>query len=285
MKPKQGCIARAAWLMASSTAVILIAGTGVAFGMVQRRASTDVPAQQAGSATAECEPGQVALAAGFAAPGWDPTTATGGPVARFTSMPAGKRGVKTSGFNFGQIDSNVLESYAYCGKRAHPPQIRSKRVQVAPGTLGSVTAECPQGSQAISGGFESNRGVITLTSKRAGERGWTVERCQHRQLGERRANLAGGLCVLQDARATMVTVSKDATVGAGFLNSTVRCPDNGKALAGGFDGHVGGLGEQLNAAGALDSKRTADGHAWTTSSLSVSAPSLATITTYAYCRD
>ena len=77
---------------------------------------------------------------------------------------------------------------------------------------------------------------------------------------------------------------EDATVGASFLNSTVRCPDNGKALAGGFDGHISALGEQLTAAGALDSKRTADGHAWTTSSLSVSAPSLATITTYAYCR-
>ena len=130
MKSKHGCIARAAWLMASSTAVILIAGTGVALGMVQRRAATDVPAQQAGSATAECEPGQVALAAGFAAPGWDPSTATGGPVARVASMPAGKRGIKTTGFNFGDADSHELESFAYCGKRAHPPR---DQIQARPG--------------------------------------------------------------------------------------------------------------------------------------------------------
>ena len=284
MTSKHGCLARAASLIASSAAVVLIAGAGVAQGMVQRRAATTVPPQTLGSATARCDQGQVALAAGFATPGWDPITATGGPVARFASMPAGKHGVKTAGFNFGDTETHELQSFAYCGKRTHPPQTRSKRVQVARGTLGSVTAECPQGSQAISGGFATNRGVITLTSKRVGTRGWKVSGFNIDNSG-----IPGGQAWLaayaycKTPGPTIATESKDATVGGGFLNSIVRCPNNGKALAGGFDGHISGLGGQLTAAGALDSKRTADGHAWTTSSLSVSAPSLATITTYAYC--
>lgn len=285
MKPKHGWIARTVGLMASSTAVIVIAGTGVALGMVQRRAATDVPAQQTGSATANCKPGQVALAAGFAAPGWDPSTASGGPVARFGSMPAGTRGVKTTGFNFGETETHELESFAYCGKRARPPQTRSKRVEVAPGTLGSVTAKCPQGSRAISGGFATNRGVITLTSKRAGSSGWEVAGFNIDDSGNPGGAWLAAYAFCKTPGPAIVTESRAATVGTGFLNSTVRCPDNGKALAGGFDGHISGLGGQLTAAGALDSKRTADGHAWTTSSLSVSAPTLATITTYAYCRN
>src|SRR3989442_11432220 len=76
----------------------------------------------------------VALAAGFASPGFDPA-AGGGPVARFDSMPAGKRGVTTTGFNFGN-QAGELASFAYCGNRARPPRVRSKRVQVAPSRYG-----------------------------------------------------------------------------------------------------------------------------------------------------
>ena len=135
---------------------MVIAGATVALGAVQRRSCDDVPPQATGSATAKCKHGQVALAAGFAAPDFDPSSG-GGPVARFASRFAGKRGVKTTGFNFGNNPSE-LDSFAYCGKRARPPEVRSKSVQVTPGSFGSVVAKCPHGSQAIAGGFASNRG-------------------------------------------------------------------------------------------------------------------------------
>jgi hypothetical protein len=236
-----------------------------------------------GSATARCKHGQVALAAGFAAPGFDPSS-SGGPVARFDSVPAGKRGVKTTGFNFGS-DPGELDSFAYCGKRARPPQVRSKRVQVTPSRFGSVVARCPHGSQAIAGGFGTNQLVITLTSKRTGRRGWKVGGVNLNDSG----NPSGPAWLTAYAYCKapgpkIVTRSRDATVSSGLRTSNVKCPKHGKALSGGFDGHVGRAGGQLTAAGALDSKRAAHGRAWTTSAVSASAPNEATITTYAYCR-
>lgn len=284
MKRQRGWIARAALLVASSSAMLSIAGTGVAFGAVQRHATTRVAPQVSGSATAECRPGYVVLAAGFASPGYDPLTANGGPLARFASMPAGKRGVTTAGFNFSNNDPHELDSFAYCGKREHAPKVRSDRVEVAHQSYESVTAECPRGSQAISGGFSTNRGVITLTSKRAGDSGWTVAGFNIDDSGNPGAAWLKAYVYCKSPGPTIVTEAKHGTVTTGFLTSNVRCPDGGRAVAGGFDGHIGAVGGQLTAAGALDSKRTADGRGWTTSSLSISVPSPATITTYAYCR-
>jgi hypothetical protein len=148
----------------------------------------------------------------------------------------------------------------------------------------AVTAECPRGSKAISGGFSTNRGVITLTSKRAGDSGWTVAGFNIDDSGNPGAAWLKAYVYCKAPGPTIATEAKDAAVATGFLSSSVRCPHGGKAVAGGFDGHIGAVAGQLAAAGALNSKRTADGRGWTTSSLSVSAPSPATITTYAYCR-
>ncbi len=279
MSPNHGRIMRSARWIALAAAVMAIAGAAVALGAVQRRAATIIPAQATGSATAKCKHGQVALAAGFATPGFDPSI--GGPVARFASMPAGKRGVKTTGFNFGN-DPGELDSFAYCGKRGRPPQVRSKDIQVAPGSYGSVVARCPRGSQAIAGGFGTNQSVITLTSKRAGKRGWKVGGVNINDSGNPSAQLvAYAFCKTPGAK--IVTRSRDATVSSEFQTTSVKCPKHSKALSGGFDGHVSGAGGQLTAAGALDSKRADHGRVWTTSALSVSAPNEATITTYAYC--
>ena len=283
MSPKPGRVVRTARWIALAAVVMTIAGAAAALGAVQRRAATTLPAQATGSVTAKCRHGQVALAAGFASPGFDPA-AGGGPVVRFDSMPAGKRGVTTTGFNFGN-QAGELASFAYCGKRARPPQVKSKRVQVAPSRYGSVVARCPRGSQAIAGGFATNQSIITLTSKRAGKRGWKAAGVNINNSGnpsERAQLVAYAYCKAPGPK--IVTRSRDATVSNGFRTSSVKCPRNGKALSGGFDGHVSRAGNQLRAAGTLDSKRAAHGRAWTTSALSVSAPNEATITTYAYCR-
>jgi hypothetical protein len=285
MTSKHRCLARAVLLITLSASVGLVAAAGVASGMTRQRATTTVAPQQAGSVTAKCQRRQVALASGFASPDWDPTTASGGPVARFTSMPVGKRSIETAGFNFNETDAYQLDSFAYCGKRSDPPKSRSDRVRVPSGTFGSATAECPRGSQAISGGFATNQGVITLTSKLVGTRKWRVAGVNISDVvnpGGQAWLKAYAYC--KAPGPTILTESKDATVGLGFQTTDVICPKNGEVISGGFDGHIAGVGGQLSAAGALDSKRTASGHGWTTSALSVSAPTLATITTYAYCR-
>ena len=112
------------------------------------------------------------VAGGFAAPGFNPT-ANNGPVFRFASMPAGKRGIKTAAFNFSD-NPGELDSYAYCAKRAHVLRIKSKRVRLFPGSYGSVVARCPHGRQAVGGGFRTasftmtqGAPIFTFTSKRA----------------------------------------------------------------------------------------------------------------------
>ncbi len=271
----------AGWVTVAA-AVVMIAGAAVATGAIQKRAATTIPPQATGSAIAKCKHGQVALAAGFASPDFDPNS-SGGPTVRFDSMLAGKRDVKTTGFNFGN-NPGELDSFAYCGKRARPPEVRSKRVQVTPGHAGSVVARCPHGSQAIAGGFETNQQIITLTSRRAGKRGWKVVGVNIDGSG----NPSGPAWLTAYAYCKapgpkVVTRSKDTTVSSGLRTTSVKCPRHAKALSGGFDGHVSGAGGQLSAAGALDSKRAAHGRAWTTTALSASAPNEATITTYAYC--
>jgi hypothetical protein len=280
MSPKRHRAIRAGRSVPLAAAVIAIGVSTVAGGAVQRRATTTIPAQGMGSAIARCKDGQVALAAGFASPGFNPG-ASGGPVARFASMPAGKRGVKTTGFNFG-TEAGELDSFAYCGKRARPPKVRSKHVQVAPSSYRSVVARCPHGSQAIAGGFGTNQSVVTLTSKRKGKRGWKVGGANITDSGSPARLIAYTYCKAPGPK--IVTRSRDATVGSGVQTSRVKCPKHTKALSGGFDGHAARAGNQLTAAGALTSKRAAHGRAWTTSALSVSAPNEATITTYAYCR-
>ena len=281
--PKRHRVIRAGRWIPLAAAAMAIAVSAVALGAGQRRATTTVPAQTSGSVTAKCKHGQVALAAGFDVPGFNPNT-TNGPVARLASMPAGQRGIKTAGFNFNQTDPGELASLAYCGKRAHPPLIRSKRVRVTPNSFGTVVAKCPRGSVAIAGGFGTNQLIITLTSKRTGTRRWKVGGFSIGGSG----NPAGparltAYAFCKKPGPKIVTRSKSATVSSGLRTLNVKCPHHGKALSGGFDGHVGHTGSQITGTGALISKRTSHGRGWSTSALSVSSPNPATMTTYAYC--
>jgi hypothetical protein len=283
MSPKRHRAIRAGRSVPLAAAVIAIGVSTVAVGAVQRRATTTIPPQGTGSATAKCKHGKVALAAGFTTPSFDPSS--NGPVARLDSMPAGRRGVKTTGFNFNQSNSGELDSFAYCGKRARPPKVRSKSIQITPNGFDSVVAICPHGSRAIAGGFGTNQMVVTLTSKRAGKRGWKVGGFNIANSGG--SSAPASLTAYAYCKAPgpkIVTKSKDTTVSSGLRASSAKCPKHAKALSGGFDGHVSGAGGQLTAAGALDSKRAAHGRAWTTSAISTSAPNQAKITTYAYCR-
>ena len=91
----------------------------------------------------------------------------------------------TTGFNFNENDAQELKSFAYCGKRAKPPTVRTKSVQVQPNNFNTATATCPAGSRAIGGGFGTDGSVITLTSKRSGAGGWKV-------LGVNIPDLGGG---------------------------------------------------------------------------------------------
>jgi hypothetical protein len=273
---------RAGRLIAVAAAAITLAGAAVAMGAVQRRGTTMVPPQSLGSAIAKCAQGQVALAGGFATPGYDPSS--GPPVARFASMPDGARSVKTTGFNFSPSDPNRLDSFAYCGKRSNPPEVVSKSVDVPPDSFETVNAECPAGSKAIAGGFGTDQTVITLLSKRDGKRSWKVGGfyISDTQGSEPAELTAYAYC--KSPGAKIVVESKDATVSSGLQPVDVECPGGAKVASGGFNGHFRVQGSNINAGGALTSKRADGGHGWTTEAISANSPNQAKITTYAYCR-
>jgi hypothetical protein len=289
MNPKRPQGTRLKWWIALPAVAALALTGAVAFGAVPRRATTMVSAQAMGSATATCKSGQVALAAGFAAPGFDPTTQDG-PVARFASMPSGSRGVTTKAFNFDQAGTGELDSFAYCGARRRPPQIKSKSVSVAPNGYASVVAECPAGSRAIAGGFGTNEfskagpEIITFTSKRTGQRGWKVGGFNIEDSGPGQSGSLTAYAYCKAPGPKLAVESKNATVSTGLQTLNVKCPDGERVRSGGFDGHFTSAGSQLSAAGALTSKRSDRGRGWSTAAISASAPNPAKLTTYAYCR-
>jgi hypothetical protein len=273
--------------------LIVVVATAVATGSVQRRKETVISAQTAGSVTAKCKRGQSALAGGFATRAFEPTDEAG-PVTRFTSRPVGKRAVKARAFNFGETDPGTLDSFAYCGKRARPPKIRSNRVQIAPTESDSVIARCPRGSKAIAGGFGTNpfskdQGpeILTLTSKRAGKRAWKVAGFN---IGEGSPSGPGWLTAYAYCKTPGPEVakrSKQAKVPAnGIRTLDVKCPNHRKALSGGFDGHYRTSPQrQPQAAAAISSKRLGHRRGWRTVALGVSEPpDQGTITAYVYCR-
>ena len=271
--------------MIAATALGAMAITAVALGSVQRRASVSIPANQGGSATAKCDADEVALAAGFGTSPWDPSTSNGGPIARIGSQPAGKRAIKTTAINFNQNDAGTLYSYAYCGKRAKPPKIVSSDTQVQPNSVGTVVAKCPEGSRVISGGFGTDNSVVTLTSKRSGNRGWKIQGfyiAQTKAKAPAEATLSA-YAICKSPGPKLTTESKDTTVTNSLKTTNVRCSNGSKAVSGGFDGNINGSDQGLDAAGALISKRFDHARGWTTEGISTGQPQ-ATLTTYAYCR-
>ena len=124
--------------------------------------------------------------------------------------------------------------------------------------------------------------MISLTSHKAGKRGWTTGGL----------NVSGGgtsgvpatvsavaYCLKHAPR--LVTRSKQVPVGSHELRTIdVSCPAGGQAVSGGFDGNIG---EGLVGSGAIESFRTPQGTGWTTTAISMNASAGATMTAYVYC--
>jgi hypothetical protein len=272
------------WALAA-TGFVAIAASGVAMaartkGVSQR---TTIPGQSLGSATAKCTRGSTAVAAGFQAPGFDPNNSNS-TVARVSSSLIGNRRVKTRAFNFGTQDGDLV-SFAYCRRAADPPRVRSDRVSLLGGTTGSAVARCPDGTEAVGGGFQGDfsmtggQAVIALTSKRLGDSRWMVEGFN---AGGAPADLIG-YAYCKHTRHRLVTRSKRTTAPTDHLKTfAVGCPRGGRAVAGGFDGHLDSSGP-VTGAGAVTSRRTHHRTAWRTSAVGAFGQP-GTITGYAYCR-
>jgi hypothetical protein len=256
-----------------------------AIALESARQSTTIDAGTFGTAIAQCQGGRTAVSGGFAAPGFDPSN--GPTVGRLGSKRVGKSGIETRAFNFdGQAGD--LVSFVYCAMRDHGLQVSTATARVAPNTRGSVLARCPGGTEAVGGGFgtyrfDANQGpqVITLSSKRLGDRSWKVVGVNINSNMRTGTLIAHAYC--EAAPFKLVTASREVTAPANALRTfDVPCPKGTAVFSGGFDGHVQ-LQGTASATAAITSRRTSHGHGWRTRALSVFG-NPGSMTAYAYCR-
>lgn len=269
--------------VATALAVTCLVAAGVAGArVVTASKSTSVPQQTNGSVAARCARGSEAVSGGFANPGFDPT-GPGPAISTFSSKRIGGRTWKVSARNSGG-DRGTLTSFAYCDTNQPGLKAASKAKVIDPDVLDSVTARCPSGSEAVSGGFttpefdKAGAAVVTFASKRVSKRSWKASGFN---AGADPGTLeAFAYCDKHEPGLT--TKSRDADIGSGETGSTSpRCPRGRKAVAGGFDGHV----EQTMGvdAGALSfSSKRVRSREWKTSALADGVDS--TLTGFAYCK-
>jgi hypothetical protein len=264
-------------------------GSSVAMALRSDRESTTVAGGTFGTARAKCPGQRTAVSGGFAAPGFNPNS--GPTIGRLGSKSLDKRRIETRALNFSNTAGNLV-SFAYCASHDHGLRVRSATTRVEPVTQGSVVARCPRGTEAVGGGFgtwkfDPSQGpeVLTLTSKRSGERGWKVVGVNfftNGGPGHTGTLVAHAYC--EAASFKLVKVSKEVTLSNGALQTfDVHCPRGTRAFSGGFDGHVKIQGNQSTATATITSRRTSGGRVWRSSALSAFGNS-GKATAYAYCR-
>ena len=282
--------------MGIATAVLVAGAGAIAVAAAPTSGTLELAPKSIGTATAVCKPGRVAVSGGFKATNFAKNDSG---MARI-GMRKGRARVTTRAYNFGEA-SGELVSYAYCQKRPAAPVRRVARTTVAPERAKSLVAVCPRGTRVISGGFAtggftqaSGAQVLTLTSKRVGNRRWKVAGFNLPADGDepgvqrRSGKLAAyAYCVKRNAPLTSVwrRVYVPASPPSGpDKPRTVRvnCPGSGRAVSGGFDGNLK-LGGEPWAAGAITSMRTRDGRGWRTSAVSLAENIPSRITAYVYC--
>jgi hypothetical protein len=287
------------WMAAVLGASAFFALAGIAAARLSSdSASTTIAPQQNGTATAKCGSGSTAVAGGFAAPGLDPTAETGPAILTYTSTRPVDGKWQASGHNFNQPSpppskggvpgAGSLVTYAYCDQHDPSIAVRSKSTTVDGGAHASLTPKCPQGREAVSGGFQSDtpdtEGLTdyAYTSKRVGKQAWKIavlnpDMSPHNVQAFAYCEKHAPNLVSRSAQ-TKTPLEKTTTI-------TAKCPKGAKAFSGGYKSTIAQAGTELQASLAFTSKRSG-GRNWKVSALPVLVVAQAptpTETAIAYC--
>jgi hypothetical protein len=137
--------------------------------------TTTIASNENGSAVAKCPRGSEAFSGGWRSP----KKVTGdNAFFAFTSKRAGDRKWKVTAFNDDDNNPHKLKVFAYCDKRQPGLVERSKSTTVGGGVKTSLAPKCPNGRQAVSGGFESATvntpfdAAFTFASRRTSQSTW-----------------------------------------------------------------------------------------------------------------
>lgn len=181
-----------------------------------------------GTAAAKCRRGEAFAAGGFNNPEFGDDSF----ILPFSARLKSGRKWAVSAENI-EAGAGTLASYAYCGS-GERPRVKSRATQVEPFEPGRITAKCKRGQSAVSGGFANGSpddpGVHPSTSRRGGQRRWTVS--GPNLSGSTETLVAyvhcaadGGLS--QKKRKTSLETGEQRTLKA-------RCGRGSEALSGGF---------------------------------------------------
>jgi hypothetical protein len=213
---------------------------GIATAKVKTKTkSTTIAGDSNGKVSAKCSRGSEAVAGGFTAPGFDPTFQDRAPLP-FTSKRAGDRKWKTQGHNFGDNPAK-LKSIAYCDTKEPNLRVESKTESVPAFTTGSATARCPQGSEAVSGGWASKNVVeddeqFAYESRRKGDRKWKVS-AFNQDITNAQPLVAYVYC--NNDGPNLKAKSDKVNVPEGEKRTAkANCKHGEKAYSGGFKGQV-----------------------------------------------
>jgi hypothetical protein len=235
-------------LIALGLTALIVSG---AWGAKLKTRSATITVDEVEPTTATCPRPTKAISGGFEGDHDvdDPNSAE---IAPLGSGRSGKRGWEARGFSRGPVEGE-LTVYAYC--RAEKVKERSTSVTLEPPPPGqaeavSLTAKCPRGTKAVSGGFDnpdafsmgsSGALVFTHQSLKRGKRRWLVSGSN--LSNEETTYEAFVYC--RDGQK-LKTKAKDGTAGSNDeLELTAKCGRKQRVVSGGFDlvePKVGGAG-------------------------------------------
>jgi hypothetical protein len=256
--------------------VVLLATGGFAAGALKEKSRTfTVSSGAAGEGTAKCKKGQEAVAGGFFGPAdfvADPHL-----VVPFDSSRAGKRKWRYRAFSL-SVGDDQASTYAYCDP--DKPRLKAKSATTTTDdTAVSVTARCPRGNEAVSGGFSTDsvdEFVWVVASKRIGKRKWQSEFVN--PTDDPIGFTSFAYCDKSEPRlkqrSEAITVESPNTASV-----TAKCRRGRSLFSGGFDG---GFSEADSVFPFVNGSRRSGRRGWeVTAALGMSNP--AEITAYAYC--
>jgi hypothetical protein len=249
-----------------------------------RSASISIESPDVRPATATCPRPTKAISGGFEGE-HDVNDVNSPEIAPMGSRRSGKRGWEARGFSRGPV-AGELTVYAYC--RAEKVKSESTVVALDPPPPGqaeteSLTAKCPRGTKAVSGGFDnpdafsmgsSGAFVFTHKSAKRGARRWVVSGSN---VGNEETTYEAFVYCRDGEK--LKTKRRQATVGADEeLELTARCGRKQRVVSGGFDlaePKVGGEG-----AIAVESRKQGK-RRWVTTVVNTGGP--VGVTAFAYC--
>ena len=220
-------------LVVACLAAALVCGSAFAGrSLKQTRSTTSIGGSDPGSVTAKCRGDSKVISGGFETE-FD-TIAEQPNVQINESRRAGRKQWTAGAVNVAPGPSGDLTSFAYC--RDQRLKKRSKTTGVAQNETGSVTAKCPKGTKAVSGGFEGDDGSYfeLRSSHRSGGRRWEVSGYNYGQPGELKATVYCRDGTKLKTAAASGTVSYADWPDDVYTEVEARCARGRTSVSGGF---------------------------------------------------